>query len=127
MFRIEAPSPAIQTTLILPSPAWGDSSAPVATVKTLRTMTGLLYTYRQMKDQRKKCHWTFQLARHKALEMEEFFKAYFSSKVRITDHDGVVWIGYFQTNPFEFAGTQRALNFPGREVMTIAIDFEEAE
>jgi hypothetical protein len=127
MFRIEAPYPSMQTTVILPSPNWGDSSAVVATVKTMRTMTGKLYTYRHAKGDRKKLHWAFQLSRNKALELEAFFQSYFGSSVRITDHEDNVWIGYFQTNPFELSGTGRALNFPGREIMDVAFDFEEAE
>jgi hypothetical protein len=126
MFIIESPYPTVQTTIILPSPAWGDSSTPMAALKTLRTMTGALYTYVSSKDHRKKCNWDFTLSRNKALELKAFYNAYSGSKVKITDHDGLIWIGYIQVNPFELTGTQRAVNFPGNETMDVTIDFEES-
>jgi hypothetical protein len=127
MLRIEAPYPASRTTIILPSPSWGNSAILAATLKTLRTMTGLLYTYVGVKNKRKKCHWEFMLSRHKSLELKEFFSIYFGSKLRVIDHNATVWIGYFQSNPFEMSGDARAVDFPGGETMTITLDFEESE
>ena len=127
MFIIEAPYPTVQTTIILPSPTWGDSSTPTASLKTLRTMMGNLYTYISTKNKRKKCNWDFTLSRHKALELKAFYNSYSGSKVKVIDHDGVVWIGFVQVNPFELTGTQRAVNFPGRETMDVTLEFEEAE
>jgi hypothetical protein len=127
MFIIEAPYPTAQTTIVLPSPAWGNSSTPAAVLKTLRTMAGDLYTYISIKNNRKKCNWDFTLSRHKALELKAFYTSYNGSKVKIIDHDGVTWIGYIQINPFEVTGTQRAVNFPGGETMDVTLEFEEAE
>ncbi|MCK9570335.1 hypothetical protein M0R72_15420 [Candidatus Pacearchaeota archaeon] len=127
MFRIEAPNPHIQTTTVLPSPSWGDVYEPAATVKSLRSMNGTLYTYTQSKNKRKKCHWDFKVSRNKALELKAFYAAYYGSEIKITDHDGVIWIGYFQNNPFELSGAGRAPSFPGGEVTDLSIDFEESE
>ncbi len=127
MFRIEAPYPSVQTTIILPSPQWGDSATPTPSVKTLRTMDGDLYTYISTRDKRKKCNWSFSISRHKGLELKAFYNSYSGSRVRITDHEDLVWIGYIQVNPFELTGTERAGNLPGQEAMDITIDFEESE
>lgn len=127
MFRIEGPYPDIQTTTILPSPSFGNVHEPVAIVKALRTMDGTLYTYTKSKNKRKKCHWEFKLSRDKALELKAFFTSYYRTQIRIMDHDSVIWIGYLQNNPFEFAGTGHAPSFPGGEVVDISIDFEESE
>jgi len=127
MFRIEAPYPNSQTTTILPSPSWGDVYEPTATVKALRAMDGTLYTYTQSKNKRRKCHWDFKLARDKALELKAFLSCYYGTKIKVTDHDLVVWFGYFQNNPFEFAGAGRAPSFPGGEIVDISIDFEECD
>jgi hypothetical protein len=127
MFRLEGPYPNIQTTTILPSPSWGDVCEPVATVKALRAMDGTLYTYTQSKNKRKKCHWDFKISQDKALELKAFLTSYYRTQIKITDHDAVVWVGYLQNNPFEFAGEARAPSFPGGELINISIDFEESE
>jgi hypothetical protein len=127
MFILEGPYPNIQTTTILPSPDWGDVNEPVATVKALRTMDGTLYTYTQTKNKRRKCHWDFKLSRDKALELKAFMASYYRTQIRVTDHDSVVWVGYLQTNPFELAGSDHAPSFPGGELATVSIDFEESD
>jgi|WetSurMetagenome_2_1015567.scaffolds.fasta_scaffold01440_3 hypothetical protein len=127
MFIIEAPYPDIQTTTVLPSPSWGDAVEAVATVKALRAMNGKLYTYTQSKDQRKKCRWEFTVSRDKGLEVKAFLACYYLTKVKITDHDGVVWIGYIQNNPNDLMGAGHAGGFPGSEIANFSIDFEESE
>jgi hypothetical protein len=127
MIYLEAPYPDIQTITILPNPSWGDVYEPTATVTALRTMNGLLYTYTKSKENRRKCHWDFTLSKNKALELKAFFTSYYRAKIKIIDHDDVVWIGYFQNNPFEFTGSGHAPSFPGGEVVDISIDFEESE
>ncbi len=127
MFRIEAPYPSVQTTIILPSPHWGDSATPTASLKTLRTMGGNLFTYISTRNKRKKCNWGFTISRNKGLELKAFYNSYNGSKVRITDHENAVWIGFIQVNPFELTGIERAANYPGKEVMDITLDFEESD
>jgi len=126
MFRIEAPYPASQITVIMPSPNWGDSRTLTSTMSTVRTMNGKLYTYVKHRKARKKLIWDFEIARHKALELRAFFNVYFRVKVKIIDHNGTQWIGYFMNNPFELTGSAGAANFPGNETMTVTIEFEEA-
>ncbi len=125
MFIIRAPYPYIATTTLLPSPVWSDSVSLAGTVSRMRTMDGTLYTYVTSRQGRKAFQWSFEVARNKAIELIEFFNAYFSQALQITDHNGDVWVGYIKNNPFELSGAGRAFGWPGNETMQFTIEFEE--
>ena len=127
MFKLEAPFPGYQTTLVLPSPVWGDRVEIAATVSTIRSMNGTSYTYVKQREGRKRLHFDFKIARHKALELRAFIKVYYATPLRLTDHNGIQWIAYLQNNPFESAGDSKAEPFPGGETMTVTLEFEERE
>jgi len=127
MFMLRGPYPAMQSTVILPSPNWGDSSGIASTLQVLRAMDGTRYTYIHSKDGRKVFQWDFTIARNKALELRAFINAYYRTKVQVIDHNDDIWIGYLINNPFEHAGSGRAVDFPGGETMDITLEFEEAE
>ena len=125
-FILRGPYPGIQTTTLLPSPKWGDSKALTATVISLRSMNGDLFTHIKSRNGRMKFQWEFEVSRHKALELREFIHAYQGDLIHITDHDGDMWIGYLRSNPFEFAGAGKAgEGWPGNETMTIILEFEQ--
>ena len=125
-FLMRGPYPGLITTTLLPAPEWGDSKALTATVTSLRSINGTLYTYVKDRNGRMMFHWRFQIARNKALELREFINSYFGKLIQITDHDGDLWIGYLRSNPFELMGAGRAgPNWPGGETMTIDLEFEE--
>ena len=126
MFVLRAPYPYIATTTVMPSPAWSDSKALAATVTTMRAVDGTLYTYVTTRAGRKRFIWSFEISRHKALELREFLNSYYSQRIKATDHNDESWIGYVKNNPFEFTGAGRAGDgWPGEETMTITIEFEE--
>lgn len=127
MFKLEAPFPGYQTTLALPSPVWGDTVGVAASVSTIRSMNGTLYTYVKQREGRKQLHFNFKIARHKALELRAFIKVYYATPMRLTDHNGVQWDAYLRNNPFESAGDSKAEPFPGGETMTVTLEFEERE
>jgi hypothetical protein len=127
MFLLQAPYPSIQSSVVLPSPKWGDSVGLVSTLQILRTMNGTRYTYVHSKDGRKTLQWDFTISRHKAFELRAFITAYHSYKIVVTDHNDDKWYGYLINNPFEYAGSVKAVNFPGEETMDITLEFEEAE
>ena len=52
-FVIQAPYPLLQSTLLLPSPREGNQKNLAATVETMRSMNGKLYTYIKAKRGRK--------------------------------------------------------------------------
>lgn len=127
MFKIEAPFPGYQTTVLLPSPTWGDSEEIASSLTAAKAMDGTLYTYTKQRQGRKRLRYTFVIARSKALELRAFLKVYYRSAMRITDHDDTVWIGYLQGNPFDMQGQSKADGFPGGETMTVNLQFEERE
>lgn len=122
---MKAPHPSVKTTTLMPSPKWGDSKTLTASVLSMRSMDGTLYTYIKSRNGRKKFKWEFEVARDKALEIREFINSYRGEVIQITDHDGDEWIGYLRNNPFEFTGVGRAVGWPGNETMNIMLEFEE--
>jgi hypothetical protein len=130
MFTLQAPYPTLQTTTLLPSPEFGDGENLTASVSTKRAMDGTLYTYVKRKG-RRKLQWTFGLTRNKGLELRAFIQSYFASKVRITDHNGRVWVGNLVNNPFEFDTDRRSAPaiapMPRGERQRITLEFEGEE
>jgi hypothetical protein len=93
-----------------------------------RALDGTLYTYVKTTGGRRKMSWTLRMLRAKALELRAFLRSYFASKVKITDHNGRIWVGHFTNNPFEFdtpdrAGPVLADGLRG-EMQTITVEFE---
>lgn len=127
MFKLEAPYPTLETLTALPSPQFLDREANLNVVNRHVAMDGTRYTYVKRRT-RKKLSWTFKLTRPKALEVQAFFKVYFASRIRVTDHNGCVWVGHFTSNPFEFEAISRAAPaispMPRGETMNVDIEFE---
>lgn len=107
-FIIQGPWPSMKNTLLLPSPEQGNNKGNSATVQTLRSMDGTLYTYIKSKRARQGFSWQFVTSKDKALEAKEFMRIHEDGTVRITDHRGVNYVGYVTINPFESAGDGRA-------------------
>lgn len=130
MFTIAAPYPLIETTSVLPSPKFSDAESLQVEVSRKLAVDGTRYTYIKKKD-RRKLLWSFKLTRNKSLELRAFIYAYFASKIKVTDHNERVWIGYFTSNPFEFDTSGRAGPavdpMPRGEVVNIDIEFEGVE
>lgn len=130
MFKMSAPYPTLQTMTVMPNPQFSDQEANLNTVNRLTAMDGTRYTYVRRRS-RRRLLWTFRLSRPKALEVQEFFKSYFASLIRIVDHRGRIWIGNFTSNPFEFEAVSRAAPaidpMPRGETMSIDIEFEGEE
>ena len=125
-FILKGPYPGPNTTTLLPSPRWGDSKALTASVQSIRSMNGELYTYVKSRNGRKKLRWEFEISRNKALELREFINSFYGSLIQAIDHDGDSWIGYLRNNPFEFSGAGRAGDgWPGGETMMITLEFEQ--
>jgi len=130
-FEMSAPYPSLQTTIILKNPSVSDGEAITASVTSKRATDGTLYTYVKTKGGRKKLKWQFTISRAKCLELEGFVKAYFASQIRVVDHNGRIWLGYFLGNPFDFVGTGRAgpanSSWPAGEDYTFNVEFEGIE
>ena len=118
MLTLEAPYPGVQTTSVLPSPLFSNAEFAKNEVSVKRAEDGTTYTYVK-RQTRRKLQWTFRLTRAKGRELRAFLEAYFASKIKATDHDGEVWIGYFTNNPFEFDAVRR-----GEQSITLEFEGE---
>jgi hypothetical protein len=130
MFLLRAPYPQLQTTTLLPSPAFSDSEALTDTLITRRSTNGTLRTYVRTKNGRRKLQWTFRLSRPKSLELREFLRSYHSWPIEVQDHRNRRWTGFLTNNPFEFEAQGRAApghdDLPG-ERHVITLEFEGVE
>lgn len=116
---------SFETTIVLPSPEWGNSSALAASVQVLRTMDGNAYVYNKDRQDRRKLQWSFIVSRNKAIELRNFIEYYCSSLMIIMDHNGDTYLAYLQNNPFEANNGERAGGFPGDETQQVTLEFEE--
>lgn len=120
MIKLEAPYPLYQTTTILPNPDFNDSEALTDEINIRRSMNGTLYTYVKTKNQRRKLVFALRLDRMKGLELRAFLRAYYRSKIKLTDHLDQIWLGNITSNPF-------ALETGSGERQTIQLEFEGCE
>lgn len=125
MFIIQAPYPAVKTTLLIPSPRMGNGKNLQATVQTLRMVDGTLHTYKKSKRGRKVHRWEFIVSSDKALEVKAFLDSYQGNLMKVIDHDETTHIGYLVLNPFEEICDGRASNWPGGEAYQITLQLEE--
>jgi hypothetical protein len=124
-FLVQAPYPLMQTTLLLRSPLQANTQKLAATIQTVRSMNGTLYTYVKAKRGRKLFSWDFLSSKDKALEAKSFVKQYAGDLVRITDHEGTIRLGYITINPLEARGEGRAGGWPSNEAYSFTLSIEE--
>ena len=131
MFILQAPDPTLQETTLLPDPKWGDGENLTEEVQVKRAMDGTMYSYIKTKNERRHLQWSFRLTRNKGLELRAFIQAYHSAMIRVTDHNGRIWVGNFVSNPFEFSASERSAPalapMPRGETIEITIEFEGVE
>jgi len=118
---LQAPYPGMVATTVLPSPDLGDNEALKNRLDIHKSMTGLRRTYVNSSD-RNTLTYNFKITRSKALELEEFIKAYNSEQWRVTSYDGRVWIVNLMNNPFQFTSISKA--GPRRETLTVQLQLE---
>ncbi|KKN21258.1 hypothetical protein LCGC14_0927150 [marine sediment metagenome] len=109
---------AYQTITYLPNPTFSDSENLAVSISRKFSMNGTRRTYVKSKDERRKLIMRFDFTRAKGLELHAFIRAYYSTEILLTDHNGVVWLGYFTSNPFDFETPARG------EYQNIQIEFE---
>ncbi len=123
---IQGPYPNLVSTLLLPSPLQGNNTNNTATIQTLRSMNGTVYTYRKGKRARRRYSWSFLTSRDKALEAKEFIRLYAGGLIKTVDHLGVLRIGWITINPIDEAGEGRASSWGKiEEAYRYTIEFEE--
>ncbi len=124
MIALRAPHPTHQTLMLLPNPQFGDGEAPRDTVQLRRAMDGTVYTYVRRTGGRRELNLEFLITRMKALELIEFIRSYQSWPIQLTDHLAQVWVGNITSDIVDMEMTARAPDKPGREMVTVRIQFE---
>lgn len=100
-FVMMAPHSLVQTTMLLPSPEFGDSDNIVAAINLKRSMNGKKRTYiNTVPDEH--LIYEFNLTRGKTLEVIEFIKIYYPHYVRIINHKSETWVAKIMNDPFDF-------------------------
>ena len=130
MFTLEAPFPAIEVTSVYPNPEFSDGEGITASVIPRIARDGTFRTYVKTTNLRRRLLWEFHLTRPKAFELKEFYRVYFASKIKVTDHNNRVWVGNIMNNPVEV----RADGAGGPDVdvlrgerMSVTLEFEGIE
>lgn len=122
-FIIQAPLPALETTMLLPDPQFNDGEARRLTVEFKRSVNGTKRSYIKT-NVRSTLNYQFSLTRMKALELRAFIASYYTAKLRVTNHKDEIWLCNFTSNPFEFEFSTRASGEPGGERLNISLTFE---
>ena len=99
---LQAPHELIQTSIELPSPNLGDTYNPASEVVIRNAMSGKLYSYTKSNN-RIEFSWDFNLAKEKAIELEEFIKVYSAENIRIIDWRERVYLVKLVNLPVDFA------------------------
>jgi hypothetical protein len=120
-FRIAAPYPGLETTTYLPNPALSDIRRRKNQVEERRAIDGTLRTYLRSSSAYQ-FDYTFNLTKEKALELQEFIRAYFRATWIITDHNGATWRVALTNNPWQFIADRAAR--PVTEIVGIPLTFE---
>ena len=130
MFILQAPYPALTTTMVLPTPELSNGEGLTVQVTPYRAQDGTLRTYVKTTGGRRRLSWEFLLTRPQALELRTFLKMFFAEKVRVSDHESRYWLGNFDNNPFELAtvrGARPDASTTRGETMTVRLEFQGVE
>lgn len=123
-FRLEAPVPAIASTLLLPQPAFGNVEQLTAEVVPIKMMDGSTRTMVKAADNKRLYRYDFTLSSEKVEEVEDFVRRYRGNKFRVVWRGKTVE-GYLTLNPVEAAGDGRAGGWPGGEAYTVTLEITE--
>lgn len=113
--------------VVLPNPLFGDFENSVNEVELARSMNNTVRTFIKSKDGRKILNFRFQLTRAKALEVYYFYRAHMGDQIKIEDHKGRTWRGYFAVNPIDLESARSLRNNPselGDNLTQVTLEFE---
>lgn len=125
-FRLEAPYPALASTILLPSPRIGNNQGLLAQVTVVKMMDGSRRSFIKKADNRKRHRWDFTLSGDKRDEVSDFVKRYRGATLRIVWRGRTV-IGKFGINPVEFTCVGRAGGWPGGEAYQLTLEVIETQ
>ena len=124
IFRLEAPYPALASTMILPRPRIGNNQGLNASVTVLRMMDGSKRTFVTRGDGKKIHRWDFDISRDKMEEFADFMRRYRGNLMRATWRSRTI-IGRVSATPIEFGGNGRAGGWPGDEAYGVTLELRE--
>lgn len=123
-FRIEAPYPALASTMLLPNAKIGNSLGLTSQVTVIRMMDGSRRSFIRRGGDKKRHQWNFLLAREKMEEFTDFVERYRGATFRVTWRDNT-YIGKVTLNPVEVRGSGRAGGWPGGEAYDTTLELIE--
>ena len=123
-FIVQAPYPALASTMLLPSPQVGNNLGATSEVVIIKMMDGSRRSIVKKAGNNRRYRWTFVLSRDKIEEVQDFVLRYRGSSFR-TIWRGNVVIGKLNLNPVEFAGNGRAGGWPGNEAYEVTLELIE--
>lgn len=125
-FRLEAPYPALASTMLLPSPTLGNNMGLLSQVTVIKMMDGSRRSVVKKADGKKTHQWDFTISSDKMEEAADFVQRYRGATIRITWRGRVI-IGKFGINPVEFRANGRAGGWPGNEAYQMTLNIIETE
>lgn len=123
-FLIQAPYPALASTMLLPPPKMGNNMGLNAEVTIIRMMDGSRRSIIQKAGNKRRHRWPFVLSRDKMEEVQDFILRYRGATFRVAWRGQIV-IGKVNLNPIEFAGDGRAGGWPGDEAYQVTLELIE--
>jgi hypothetical protein len=123
-FRIEAPYPAIASTMLLPSPKIGNNKGLISQVSVVKMMDGSRRSFVKSGGGKFRHQWNFVLSRDKMEEFQDFVKRYRGADFRVTWRDRII-AGTVALNPVELRGDGRAGGWPGGEAYETTLELIE--
>jgi hypothetical protein len=122
--QLTAPFPLNQTTTIIPNPVWNDSYNLKDEIETKYAVDGILYTYVKRQGHRRRLLMQCRMTLYKSLELQAFFRSYYSSKIYVKDWLNQEWVGYAVNSPYEFVTDERGGPGGGAEYVSVSLEFE---
>lgn len=123
-FRVEAPYPALASTVLLPSPEMGNNTGLLSQVTVIKMMDGSRRSYIKKADGLKRHRWDFIISRDKSEEVSGMVERYRGDTFRIVWRGRTI-IGKLSMNPVELAGVGRAGGWPGGEAYRATLEMVE--
>lgn len=126
IFRLEAPYPALASTMLLPNPEIGNNQGLESEVVVIRMEDGTRRTFIRRGGDKKRHRFTFDISSDKMDEFGDFIERYRGATFRATWRERVI-IGKVALNPVEFLGAGRAGGWPGGEAYQVILEMVEVE
>jgi len=104
--RLQAPYPAIETTLLLPEPMFSNVEASQPDIKIKRSMNGFRRTYVNPSSQ-SRLNYVMRLSWQEVSILRQVINHYIGKEFLLTDHEDVQWRVTMTRNPLEITTIAR--------------------